>query len=35
MNIALLAHDSKKELLLEFCTAYSGMLSKIIYFPGK
>lgn len=28
MNIALLAHDSKKELMIQFCTAYSGILSQ-------
>ena len=28
MNIALIAHDSKKELMVQFCTAYSRTLSK-------
>ena len=28
MNIALIAHDSKKELMIRFCIAYSGILSK-------
>lgn len=28
MTIALIAHDSKKELMLQFCTAYSGVLSQ-------
>lgn len=27
MNIALLAHDRKKELMVQFCIAYSGILS--------
>ncbi|MCL1881225.1 MAG: methylglyoxal synthase [Oscillospiraceae bacterium] len=27
MNIALIAHDSKKELLVSFCTAYQKTLS--------
>ena len=27
MNIALLAHDSKKELIVQFCIAYCGILS--------
>ena len=27
MNIALMAHDSKKELLTQFCIAYCGILS--------
>jgi len=26
MNIALLAHDNKTELMLQFCTAYCGVL---------
>lgn len=30
MNIALIAHDSKKELMVQFCTAYSRILSKHI-----
>ena len=28
MTIAVLAHDSRKELALQFCTAYSGILSR-------
>ena len=28
MNIALIAHDNKKELMAQFCTAYCGILSK-------
>lgn len=28
MNIALIAHDSKKELMVQFCIAYSGILNK-------
>ncbi len=28
MNIALIAHDKKKELMVEFCIAYCGILSK-------
>jgi methylglyoxal synthase len=28
MNIALIAHDSKKELMTQFCIAYCGTLSK-------
>lgn len=28
MNIALIAHDKKKELMVEFCIAYLGILSK-------
>lgn len=28
MNIALMAHDAKKELLVELCIAYSGLLGK-------
>ena len=27
MNIALIAHDSKKELMVQFCIAYCGILS--------
>ena len=26
MNIALMAHDSKKELMTQFCIAYCGIL---------
>ena len=28
MNIALIAHDAKKELMVQFCIAYSGILSQ-------
>ena len=28
MNIALMAHDGKKELMVQFCIAYSGVLGK-------
>lgn len=28
MNIALIAHDAKKELMIQFCIAYCGILSK-------
>ena len=28
MNIALIAHDSKKELMVQFCIAYCGVLSR-------
>ena len=28
MTIALIAHDSKKELLVQFCIAYCGILSR-------
>lgn len=28
MNIALIAHDKKKELMVEFCIAYKGILSR-------
>ncbi len=28
MNIALIAHDKKKELMVEFCIAYKGILGK-------
>lgn len=28
MNIALMAHDSKKELMVHFCVAYCGILSR-------
>ena len=27
MNIALIAHDSKKELMVQFCISYCGILS--------
>ena len=28
MTIALMAHDSKKELMVQFCIAYAGVFSK-------
>ncbi|MBQ2932814.1 MAG: methylglyoxal synthase [Clostridia bacterium] len=28
MNIALIAHDKKKELMVDFCIAYKGILEK-------
>ena len=28
MNIALIAHDKKKELMVDFCIAYKAILSK-------
>lgn len=28
MNIALIAHDKKKELMVDFCIAYSGTLKQ-------
>ncbi len=28
MNIALLAHDKKKELMVQFCIAYKGILER-------
>lgn len=28
MNIALMAHDKKKELMVQFCTAYKSVLSQ-------
>lgn len=30
MNIALIAHDEKKELMIQFCIAYCGILSRHI-----
>ena len=30
MNIALIAHDNKKELMAQFCTAYCGILAQHI-----
>ncbi len=32
MNIALIAHDKKKELMVQFCIAYKGILSKHMLF---
>ena len=28
MNIALMSHDNKKDLMVQFCTAYAGILSQ-------
>ena len=28
MNIAVIAHDTKKELMVQFCIAYCGVLSR-------
>jgi len=28
LNIALISHDSKKELMVQFCIAYCGVLSR-------
>ena len=28
MNIAIVAHDAKKELMIQFCIAYCGILGK-------
>ena len=28
MNITLMAHDKKKELMVQFCIAYCGILSR-------
>ena len=28
MRIVLIAHDSRKELMVQFCTAYKGILSR-------
>ena len=28
MNIALIAHDAKKELMVQFCIAYKGILAQ-------
>ena len=28
MNIALIAHNNRKELMVQFCTAYFGILAK-------
>ena len=36
MNIGLIAHDSKKALMQNFCIAYRGILSKhSLYATGK
>ena len=28
MYIALMSHDNKKDLMVQFCTAYAGILSQ-------
>ena len=28
MNVAIIAHDAKKELMVQFCIAYCGVLAK-------
>ena len=28
MNIAIMCHNRKQELMVQFCTAYCGILSK-------
>ena len=28
MNIALMSHDNKKELMVQFCTAYAGTIGR-------
>ena len=33
MNIALMSHDNKKELMVQFCTAYAGILSTTTSTP--
>ena len=39
MNIALMSHDNRKDLMVQFCTAYAGILSKHTLFatntPGN
>jgi len=35
MNIALVAHDKKKELMVQFCIAYKGILENhVLYATG-
>lgn len=31
MNIGLIAHDSKKELMVQFCIAYCGYSAATVY----
>lgn len=31
MNIALIAHDKKKDLMVDFCISYSAILKKHKY----
>ena len=34
MNIAIMCHNRKQELMVQFCTAYCGLLSKhTLYAP--
>ena len=35
MTIALIAHDSKKELMVQFCTAYCRILRRRLLVHGK
>ena len=28
MNIAIMSHDNRKDLMVQFCTAYAGILSQ-------
>ena len=36
MNVGLIAHDSKKKLMQNFCIAYKGILSKHnLYAPAN
>lgn len=28
MNIAIMSHDNRKDLMVQFCTAYAGILSR-------
>mgnify|MGYP002795788984 CR=1 FL=1 len=35
MNIALIAHDAKKELMVQFCIAYCGVLSRHNFLSGS
>ena len=34
MNVGLIAHDSKKKLMQNFCIAYKGILSIHKFLPG-
>ena len=34
MNIALIAHNNRKELMVQFCTAYCGILANQQCFVG-
>ena len=33
MNITLMAHDKKKELMVQFCTAYKSILCQAFHLP--